>query len=409
MQQMQQGYSVPSSRGMPPVHGVVGTPQYQAHANHQQYQGAIGHYGKMPDAQGVDVVNQDIIAQKRRRELERAVEEKETLLQTYRANRVDVHDTAILERHIAALRLQLQSAPQPVTHQSAVLPQQVSQMQVQAAPPTPAMFAAPSSAARSTQGSGPGGRRTKRDEVWERKYQQYLGRVASSRGSSVVQTPVPTPGGVGYQQQVQMQQHVQQHVQQQQQQHQQQQQQQQQQQVEQYQRQQMQYQMQEQQMQAPHSTPSSSSGLSAKRVSSQPRLLTGDLREHNRQQTEQVPQQQQQMQQQQHQAQQQQQQMQQQQHQAQQQQQQQQQQHQQQQQQQYNQQHAAQQEPAGAVKYGRRSTPESLSSLQGSLGPSQDAASRHSNAQSRAASSGSGFLNFGNDPKSGYGRRRQQY
>eukprot|EP00754_Rhynchopus_humris_P034580 Rhum_TRINITY_DN15916_c0_g1::Rhum_TRINITY_DN15916_c0_g1_i1::g.162438::m.162438 len=194
------GYgSAPSSGGGLSTLGAVAVPTPQYHMNTQQYAGS--HYKRtQQETHTVDSVNQDMIAAKRRRELEQAIADKENTLVTYRRNRVDVHDAAILERHIAALRQQLASIPQPVNARhpegaGTPMQQAYAGTPVQAAlPPSSGVLSTPaSSTPLSTLGSGPGGRRTKRDDVWEKKYNAYLQRVASSRAGSVASTPIGHP------------------------------------------------------------------------------------------------------------------------------------------------------------------------------------------------------------------------
>eukprot|EP01064_Diplonema_japonicum_P022958 TRINITY_DN3329_c0_g1_i1.p1 TRINITY_DN3329_c0_g1~~TRINITY_DN3329_c0_g1_i1.p1 ORF type:complete len:276 (+),score=52.63 TRINITY_DN3329_c0_g1_i1:46-828(+) len=134
-----------------------------------QYPGA--QYGRVAqNTRPVTDVNHDMAAMKKRKELEDLIREKEDMLRGYKANRMDANSTGILQRHIEGLKIQLGEIPQPVMVRGGHTEQ--------AAHSVP--LSIPSSA-----GSGPGGRRTKRDEIYDLKKTAYLRRVASSsRGES---------------------------------------------------------------------------------------------------------------------------------------------------------------------------------------------------------------------------------
>eukprot|EP01059_Diplonema_ambulator_P011609 TRINITY_DN21600_c0_g1_i1.p1 TRINITY_DN21600_c0_g1~~TRINITY_DN21600_c0_g1_i1.p1 ORF type:complete len:274 (+),score=15.92 TRINITY_DN21600_c0_g1_i1:70-822(+) len=152
-------------------HSNVGTPSCSSSTSfHSQYPGAQFARGQFD----VTDVNHDLVAVKRRRELEDAIREKEALLVSYRNGGVDANSIGILQRHVEGLRGQLAGIPQPV-HVRAV----------------PGYQAVETPSIAGSVGSGPNGRMTKRDEVYLRKRADYLRRVAasSSRGSTLSHPP----------------------------------------------------------------------------------------------------------------------------------------------------------------------------------------------------------------------------
>ena len=150
----------------------------------QQYPASC--QGRAQRHSSVSDVNSDMIALKRRRDLTNLINEKEETLKEYKRGGVDPNSIGILERHIQSLRVQLNSIPQPVSMRAAAsvpaaadntIPRQsFSQASVGSS--------IPNAGATPVTGSGPGGRVTKRDVVWTQKYQRYLERVRMSRSAT---------------------------------------------------------------------------------------------------------------------------------------------------------------------------------------------------------------------------------
>lgn len=123
--------------------------------------------------QATDAINADLIAQKRRTQLMQQIRDKEEMLAQYRRQG---DDTRGLEIQLQQLRGQLDKLPgahgqQPA--RSSVVPTPVQQP-FSATPSIPATPA--SHFSNFSTGSGPGGARTRRDDVWERKYHAFLAR-----------------------------------------------------------------------------------------------------------------------------------------------------------------------------------------------------------------------------------------
>eukprot|EP00755_Sulcionema_specki_P025146 Sspe_Gene.82661::Locus_54181_Transcript_1_1_Confidence_1.000_Length_681::g.82661::m.82661 len=169
--------TVQSSRGQP-----ANPPETPS--NHRP-----GH-GQTPDA-----VNADLVAAKKRAMIENDIRDKEEILASYRAGKVDPQAIKQLEERISFLRHQVHGMSQPpsrpaVQRDTGVTAHQPAAHQgYQPSAPTSYMPATPSTV--STTGAG-AGRKTKRDMVWEAKYQAYLRRVAGSAAGIAPAAPPRT-------------------------------------------------------------------------------------------------------------------------------------------------------------------------------------------------------------------------